>query len=171
MKVSLLLEDSVCVADETTFKSADANIFMAVRVLVHERRMQDEEPLKINMQSGVQRGTYALNEICDDCYFSNLVDGGIAVAILSIPVLDRSNVKGTVENLESSLDTSDSKGTLIKSISEAYQEGSLNLVAVRSKGTRTHASLSCTGNGYLKTGKHSLAKQTNAESVNERRKR
>ncbi|KAF5700487.1 hypothetical protein FMUND_14313 [Fusarium mundagurra] len=150
-KGSLLLEDSVCVVDETIFKSADINIFMAVYVVSRERRMQDDDALKINMQSGVQPGTYAFNEVYGDCYFSKLVNGGIAVAILSITVLDRPNVKGTVDKLVSSLDTSDGKGSLVKRIIEAYQEGSSNSVAVALKGTRTHASLSCTGNGYLKT--------------------
>ncbi|KAF5529845.1 hypothetical protein FNAPI_13733 [Fusarium napiforme] len=150
-KGSLLLEDSVCVVDETTFKSADINIYMAVRVASRERRMQDDDALKINTQSGVQPGTYAFNEVYGDCYFSKLVDGGIAVAILSITVIDRSNVKGTVDKLVSSLDTSDGKGSLVKRIIEAYQKGGSNSVAVALEGTRTHASLSCTGNGYLKT--------------------
>ncbi|KAG4289978.1 hypothetical protein FPRO06_04800 [Fusarium proliferatum] len=146
----LLLEDSVCIIDETIFKSADTNILMAVRVVSRERRMP-HDGLKMNMEGGVQPGTYVFNEIYGDSYYSKLVDGGIAVAILSITVLDKSNVKGTVDKLESSLDTSDGEESLIKKFIDAYQEGSSNSLALALEGTRTHASLSCTGNGYLKT--------------------
>ncbi|KAF5536307.1 hypothetical protein FMEXI_10402 [Fusarium mexicanum] len=149
-KGSLLLEDSVCVVDETTFKSADTNIFMAVRVVSSERRMQGDE-LRMNMEGGIQPGTYAFNEIYGDSYYSKLVNGGIAVAILSITVLDRSHVKETVDKLESSLDTSNGKESLIHTIINAYQGGSSNSFAAALTGTRTHVSLSCTGNGYLKT--------------------
>lgn len=41
----------------------------------------------------------------------------------------------------------------IESMLEAYREKSSNPLALALKGTKTHASVSCSGNGYLKVGK------------------
>ncbi|KAJ4256870.1 hypothetical protein NW762_008966 [Fusarium torreyae] len=145
----LELEDSVCVADETTFNSADANILIAIRVVNSKRCMRKDE-LKVRAEGGEWPGTH-FNEIFGDSYCSELVEGGIAVVVLSITVLDRSEVKRTVELLEKSLHVKNDKKDSVKSILAAYRAGNSNSFSQALKGTRTHASVSCSGNGFLET--------------------
>lgn len=77
---------------ETTFNSADINILIAVRVVSSERYMQADE-LKMPLGGGIQPGTHLFNETYGDSYYSGIVEGGIAVVVLSIAVLGRHKVK------------------------------------------------------------------------------
>ncbi|KAF4466991.1 hypothetical protein FALBO_6140 [Fusarium albosuccineum] len=150
----LSFEDSVCVVDETTFNAADTNVLIAVYVVNRERCMRPDE-LKMETESGRQPGTRLFNEIYGDSYYSELVEGGIAIVVLSITVVDRSKVKETVDALEHSPEFGNDKELSVKSILDAYRPGCSSQFALALKGTRTHASVSCSGNGYLETGSES----------------
>lgn len=138
-------------AHETTFNSADINILIAVRVVSSDRYMQADE-LKMQLGGGIQPGTHLFNETYGDSYYSGIVEGGISVVVLSIAVLDRHKVKETVDALEHLLDLKNDENP-VESMLEASRERSSNPLALALKGTKTHASVSCSGNGYLKVGK------------------
>ncbi|KAI6773107.1 hypothetical protein HG530_004065 [Fusarium avenaceum] len=160
---SLSLENAVSVVDETTFNSADINILIAVRVVSSERYMQADE-LKMQLGGGIQPGTHLFNETYGDSYYSGIVEGGIAVVVLSIAVLDRHKVKETVDALEHLLDLKNDENP-VKSMLEAYREGSSNPLALALKGTETHASVSRSGNGYLKIDSESDSIERMLEAV------
>lgn len=127
---------------EAAFVTADLNIILSVTVVTRRRTahyilMLPLEQTKIDNQ---------LADLYGDTYVSGFVEGGIAVAVLSIKVFDRSKVTETVEALKQCLEPVEGL-TSAKLVVSAFERKDTNPFAVAMRGSETVVSTSCFGNG------------------------
>ncbi|KAM7211204.1 hypothetical protein V8F06_013414, partial [Rhypophila decipiens] len=87
--------------DENTFKLSDLNVVVSVRVVNQTITIEDQStfvPLT-NQEATAAR----FNEIYGDSYVSGFIEGGDFSGIVSIKVIDRSNVSNVVNTIKASL--------------------------------------------------------------------
>ncbi len=87
--------------DENTFKLSDMNVVVSVRVVNQTIAIEDEATF---MPLNSEDATAArFNDIYGDSYISGFIEGGDFSGIVSIKVIDRSNVSNVVNSIKASL--------------------------------------------------------------------
>lgn len=152
-KGSLSFNDAVSPLDEAEFDSADVNFLITVNVETRRLSMAADKG-GLRLRDGIQPGSLLFNETYGDSYVSQYMAGGTAAVVLSIRVLDRTRVEETLKAIKGSLSLNDHEASA-KLVLNAYGTDSLNAFATALNGTKSHACVSCIGNGNLITGKHS----------------
>ncbi|KAH8807213.1 hypothetical protein F5884DRAFT_899651 [Xylogone sp. PMI_703] len=144
---SISFNDAVSAIDEEEFYSADVNFIVIINVETRRLSITVEEG-GLRLRDGVQLGNLLFNEIYGDSYVSQYIAGGTAAAVLSISVLDRTRAEETIKTIKESLKLNDHEASA-KLMLDAYGKDKSNAFATALKGTKTHACVSCIGNGNL----------------------
>ncbi|KAF5662961.1 hypothetical protein FHETE_7706 [Fusarium heterosporum] len=149
-KGSVTVSGSNTAIDEATFKSADINIIVTVKVTNQTTVIRNNArfvPMK-----GIDPGSQSFHDSYGDSYISGFIQGGEFTGIVSIKVLDRSNVDLTVSKIKARLDAKDSSETATEfhlSSNDAFS--SIGSASVKGK-TESHIHVSWMGGGQIKDG-------------------
>lgn len=149
----ICLDESVFPVDEVEFDAADMNILVTVNVETYRTSITPQND-GLKLKNGIPAGSLLFNELFGDSYVSQVVSGGTAAAVLSIQSLDRSKVQETVKVVKESLNLNDQEASA-KLILTSYNKDKPNAFTAALKGTKSHACVSCVGNGNLVTGQQS----------------
>ncbi|RBQ80334.1 hypothetical protein FVER14953_20854 [Fusarium verticillioides] len=144
-KGSVTVSGSDTAIDEATFKSADLNIIVTVKVTnqtVLIRSNTSFVPMK-----GIDPGSQRFNEAYGDCYISGFIEGGEFTGIISIKVIDRSNVDLAVKRIKAKLDGKE-KGSVTDFA--LYSHDSLSSRGSVMENTESHIHVSWMGGGQIK---------------------
>lgn len=149
-KGSVTVSGSNTAIDEATFKSADINIIVTVKVTNQTTLMRSNArfiPLK-----DIKPGTQEFHDSYGDSYISGFIQGGEFTGIISIKVLDRSNVDVTVNKIKARLDAKDNSttpsGFTLNSNDVFFSNGSASVTGK----TESHIHVSWMGGGQIKDG-------------------
>jgi hypothetical protein len=152
-KGSVTVSGSNSTIDESTFKSADVNVVVTVKVTNQTTLIKSNA--RFIPMSGVEPGTQAFNESYGDSYISGFIQGGEFTGIISVKVLDRSDVELTVKKIKNSLEAKDQKAATEFTLS-TQDSFSSNGYASTTENTESHIHVSWMGGGQIKDGMHSL---------------
>ncbi|EMT71699.1 hypothetical protein FOC4_g10010214 [Fusarium odoratissimum] len=146
-KGSVTVSGSNSAIDEATFKSADINIIVTVKVTNQTTLIKNNArfvPMK-----GIDPSSQAFNEAYGDSYISGFIEGGEFTGIISVKVIDRNNVDLTVKKIKARLDAKDSsKATkfTLNSSDSFSSRGSASIM----ENTESHIHVSWMGGGQIK---------------------
>ncbi|KAF5637152.1 hypothetical protein F52700_4889 [Fusarium sp. NRRL 52700] len=144
-KGSVTVSGSDTAIDEATFKSADLNIIVTVKVTNQTTLIKSDTrfvPMK-----GIDPGSQQFNEAYGDCYISGFIEGGEFTGIISIKAIDRSNVDLTVKRIKAKLDGKE-KGSVTDFA--LYSHDSLSSSGSVMENTESHIHVSWMGGGQIK---------------------
>ncbi|KAG5661894.1 hypothetical protein KAF25_004133 [Fusarium avenaceum] len=146
-KGSVTVSGSNSAVDEATFKSADINIIVTVKVTNQTTLIKNNArfvPMK-----GIDCASQAFNESYGDSYISGFIEGGEFTGIISIKVIDRSNVDLTVKKIKAKLDAKGSS-TATEFTLNSYDSFSSRGSASVMENTESHIHVSWMGGGQIK---------------------
>ncbi|KAG8675925.1 hypothetical protein FPOAC2_02007 [Fusarium poae] len=147
-KGSVTVSGSNTAIDEATFKSADINIIVTVKVTNQTTLIKSNArfvPLK-----DVEPGSQEFHDSYGDSYISGFIQGGEFTGIISIKVLDRSNVDLTVKKIKARLDAKDNSATSTGlNLNSNDLFSSTGSASVMGK-TESHIHVSWMGGGQIK---------------------
>jgi hypothetical protein len=149
-KGSVTVSGSNSAIDEATFKSADINIIVTVKV-TNQTTLIKNNARFVPMKS-IDPASEAFNEAYGDSYISGFIEGGEFTGIISIKVIDRSNVDLTVKKIKARLDAKDSSTATeftLKSHDSFSSRGSASVM----ENTESHIHVSWMGGGQIKNGR------------------
>ncbi|KAK7427385.1 hypothetical protein QQZ08_006154 [Neonectria magnoliae] len=126
--------------DETTFKSADLNIVMTVKKTRSFRNID-----------GIEPGSTLFNKSYGDSYISGFIQGGEFTGIISLKILDRTQVESIVKAIKSGIVSKEKTAATELTLNTHGSDSSSNLAAVL-KNTESHVSIAWIGGGQVKDG-------------------
>ncbi|KAM0424831.1 hypothetical protein ACHAPT_009887 [Fusarium lateritium] len=145
-KGTVAVSGSSSTIDETTFKTADLNVVVTVKVT--NQTTVIKENAEFQDIKGIEPGSALFNESYGDSYISGFIKGGEFTGIISLKVLDRSRVESTVKAIKSSLDTKDKTADGL-TLNTHGSDSSTELSAAL-KNTESHVSVAWMGGGQVK---------------------
>ncbi|KAF4335146.1 hypothetical protein FBEOM_11009 [Fusarium beomiforme] len=146
-KGSVTVSGSNAAIDEGTFKSADINIIVTVKVTNQTTLIKSNTrfvPMK-----GIDPGSQMFNEAYGDSYISGFIEGGEFTGIISIKVIDRSNVDLTVKRIKARLDAKDNSSATEFTLNSHDSFSSRGSASVM-ENTESHIHVSWMGGGQIK---------------------
>ncbi|KAI6777470.1 hypothetical protein HG530_001415 [Fusarium avenaceum] len=146
-KGSVTVSGSNSAIDEATFKSADINIVVTVKVTNQTTLIKNNAsfvPMK-----GIEPASQAFNESYGDSYISGFIEGGEFTGIISIKVVDRSNVNLTVKKIKAKLDAQGSSTATEFTLNGNDSPSSGGSASVM-ENTESHIHVSWMGGGQIK---------------------
>ncbi|KAI8681752.1 hypothetical protein NCS55_00428200 [Fusarium keratoplasticum] len=145
-KGTVAVSGSSSTIDETTFKMADLNIVVTVKVT--NQTTVIKENAEFQHIDGIEPGSTLFNESYGDSYISGFIKGGEFTGIISLKVLDRSRVESTVKAIKSGLDAKDkaAEGLTLNT----YGSDSSTELSTALKNTESHVSVAWMGGGQVK---------------------
>ncbi|KAF5004996.1 hypothetical protein FDECE_8521 [Fusarium decemcellulare] len=149
-KGSVTMSGSNTAIDEATFKSADINLIVTVKVTNQTTLIKSNArfvPMK-----GIDPGSQMFHDSYGDSYISGFIEGGEFTGIISIKVIDRSNVDLTVNKIKARLDAKDSSTAPTEFTLNSNDAFSSNGSASVMGKTESHIHVSWMGGGQIKDG-------------------
>ncbi|KAF7554228.1 hypothetical protein G7Z17_g3072 [Cylindrodendrum hubeiense] len=146
-KGTVAVSGSSSTIDETTFKAADLNIVVTVKVT--NQTTVIKENAEFQNIDGIEPGSTLFNESYGDSYISGFIQGGEFTGIISIKVLDRTQVESTVKAIKSGIDSKEKTAATELTLNTYGSDSSSNLAAVL-KNTESHVSVAWMGGGQVK---------------------
>ncbi|KAM0265532.1 hypothetical protein ACHAPA_007683 [Fusarium lateritium] len=146
-KGSITVSGSNSAIDEATFKSADINIIVTVKVTNQTTLMKNNArfvPMK-----GIELGSQSFNDAYGDSYISGFIEGGEFTGIISIKVVDRSNVDLAVKKIKARLDIKGSSTATEFTLNSQDSFSSGGSASVM-ENTESHIHVSWMGGGQIK---------------------
>ncbi|RGP72591.1 hypothetical protein FLONG3_6599 [Fusarium longipes] len=150
MKGSVTVSGSNSTIDETTFKSSDINIIVIVKVTNQTTLIKSNA--KFMPMKGVEPGSQRFNESYGDSYISGFIQGGEFTGIISIKVIDRTNVDLIVNKIKANLDAKDNTKATTEFTLSPYDTLTSTGSASITKNTESHIYVSWMGGGQIKDG-------------------
>ncbi|KAH6871545.1 hypothetical protein B0T10DRAFT_363851, partial [Thelonectria olida] len=151
-KGNVTVSGSNSTVDEATFKSADVNIVVTVKVTNQTTLIKSNA--KFIAMDGIEPGSQMLNDAYGDSYISGFIQGGEFTGIISIKVLDRSNVELTVNKIKANVDSTNDKPSTEFTLN-TYDSLSSNGSASTFENTESHIHVAWMGGGQIKNEKTS----------------
>ncbi|KAF2839890.1 hypothetical protein M501DRAFT_1003380 [Patellaria atrata CBS 101060] len=133
--------------DETTFKGSDLNAVVSVKVVNETVSIPDG--CKFLELKNVLPGSSKFNEIYGDCYISGYIEGGDFTSIVSVKVLDRSNVDGVIKKIKGNISSSSEEEVNFETLPVGLTDLTSSLKDT-SHEKETSISVSWTGGGKIK---------------------
>lgn len=166
-KGTVAVSGSSSTIDETTFKTADLNIVVTVKVT--NQTTVIKENAEFQHIDGIEPGSTLFNESYGDSYISGFIKGGEFTGIISLKVLDRSRVESTVKAIKSGLDAKDkaAEGLTLNT----YGSDSSTELSTALKNTESHVSVAWMGGGQVKDGKYATTSLEFPDANNQQRPR
>ncbi|KAJ4114011.1 hypothetical protein NW769_004791 [Fusarium oxysporum] len=146
-KGSVTVSGSNSAIDEATFKSADINIIVTVKV-TNQTTMIKNNARFVPMK-GIDPSSEAFNEAYGDSYISGFIKGGEFTGIISVKVIDRNNVDLTVKKIKARLDAKDSSKATEFTLNSSDSFSSRGSASVM-ENTESHIHVSWMGGGQIK---------------------
>ncbi|KAJ4050788.1 hypothetical protein NW761_005584 [Fusarium oxysporum] len=146
-KGSVTVSGSNSAIDEATFKSADINIIVTVKV-TNQTTMIKNNARFVPMK-GIDPSSQAFNEAYGDSYISGFIKGGEFTGIISVKVIDRNNVDLTVKKIKARLDAKDSSKATEFTLNSSDSFSSRGSASVM-ENTESHIHVSWMGGGQIK---------------------
>ncbi|KAF5606333.1 uncharacterized protein FSUBG_6167 [Fusarium subglutinans] len=146
-KGNVTVSGSNSAIDEALFKSADLNIIVTVKVTNQTTLIKNNArfvPMK-----GIDPSSQAFNEAYGDSYISGFIKGGEFTGIISIKVIDRSNVDLTVKKIKARLDAKESSKPTEFILNSSDSFSSRGTASVM-ENTESHIHVSWMGGGQIK---------------------
>ncbi|KAH8662562.1 hypothetical protein BX600DRAFT_399566, partial [Xylariales sp. PMI_506] len=150
-KGTVAVSGSSSTIDETTFKSADLNLVVTVKVTNQTTIIKDNA--EFQKIEGIEPGTTLFNESYGDSYISGFIEGGEFTGIISLKVLDRTRVDSTIKTIKSSIDSGDKSAAAGEMTLDTHGSGSSKSFSSALRNTESHISVSWMGGGQIKDEK------------------
>lgn len=147
-KGTVELSGSSMTVNENVFKSSDINAVVSVKVTNQVWVSNDRAVFQPMVDT--PPGTAPFNDAYGDCYISGFVTGGEFTGILSVKVIDRSNVRATVNNIKARLAASKQTTEITFSPNDDNFGSSIMTSLI---GTETTVSVAWKGGGQIKPRK------------------
>ncbi|KAF4442962.1 hypothetical protein F53441_11606 [Fusarium austroafricanum] len=147
-KGTVAVSGSSSTIDETTFKTADINIVVTVKVTNQTTIIRENAEFRSIDQLAL--GTRAFDEAYGDSFISGFINGGEFTGIISLKVLDRGSLESTLKSIKSGLDSKDQVATELSL--DTSGSGSSTELSKALKNTEGHISVSWMGGGQIKDG-------------------
>ncbi|KAK3367915.1 hypothetical protein B0H63DRAFT_404700 [Podospora didyma] len=135
--------------DENTFKLSDMNVVVSVRVVNQTIAIEEQSTFKPLNDEGATAARF--NEVYGDSYISGFIEGGDFSGIMSIKVVDRSNITNVVNSIKASLVSSAKPEAEDFVLGPTTGEGLMSsALGSALKNTQTTISINWMGGGQIK---------------------
>ena len=144
-KGTVELSGSSTTINENSFKSSDINAVVSVKVTNQVTTV--DESAEYELMDSAPPGSAEFDQAYGDSYISGFITGGEFTGIISIKVIDRSNVRSVVNKIRSALAATPSKDELVYGPVDAALGSTLSSTL---SSTETTISVAWMGGGEVK---------------------